>query len=327
MGDFPSSLVFSFFISNMSAANINNISALTFLNNHKAVTSYEQDFYDFCESKIKQTRKNLLKSIQNVITKKEEVKQLRITKRKQDRFFSLVLERLPFLYFDSVEVENYHWSKLAFDLYQEDNIIPEIVRYKIGSSFFISFGSIANQIKREFLLMFAKNYDLLSLNHGLGYYSIYNDVIGNLTKTYRDKSIDIKFHSFSADKIKFMTLTEPRPSSDFKSSLIPSDESQTDWYHKWGFLYQCNEDSLRVIEMKIVNYQMEIVFLNALLNIYVQSGINEPHEKSVAYLMVQKKRNIQETFLPELEKLQQKRLNDLKKVKKGSQAYYDILHY
>lgn len=298
------------------------------LNGGHHYATLEQEFYHLCENKIKHTCGKILHSIHEMKAKKEDKKQIKELHRKQAKFLALGLERLPFLYSLTVETENYHWIKLAYDLYEAGDLIPETVRYQVGPEFFVSFGSIANQIKREFFTLFSNNCEAANIHQLLMAGSKKTDSLTSLTISHRDCAIDTTFEFFTIEEIRKMILQGDRNTADFSQCLYPNDDSQTDWYHKWGWAYETNEDAIRAIDLKLGNFYMELSFLDTLKELNLQDvPVVSKNCLTVSDLIDEKKNLITGTLLPELQELKETKLKCLSKVKRYSQAYYDILHY
>ncbi|WEJ94677.1 hypothetical protein PSN45_002171 [Yamadazyma tenuis] len=98
-------------------------------------------------------------------TKHQQLKTKIEVHKHQEMFVELVLERLPFFYFNFPEEEEYRWIKIAYDLMHQGCLSPEIVRFQFGPHYFISYGSIANQIKQNFFLLYNNNFKTIFCEH------------------------------------------------------------------------------------------------------------------------------------------------------------------
>ncbi|CAH6721417.1 hypothetical protein CLIB1444_06S01706 [[Candida] jaroonii] len=238
------------------------------------------------------------------------------------KFLAAVLTSLPFLYCESREFEDYQWTRIAYDLGNADELLPHLVRYQVGPSFYISFGSITNQLKREFFKLFATNYK--SPKHP----DTADDNFHNSPIIYRDKQINEEFEYFTTDEIKRLIINGDRLHSDFTQSSVPKkDPANSEWYHHWGYVYETNKDALRAIELEIGNYHLEISFLQDLLDLRLGYFNVQSTNTSLSNLIRQKIHKINSVYLPRLQKLRAVKLKGLQSTKPFSSKFYDILHY
>lgn len=262
------------------------------------------DFYNKSNSFI--VNSSLVTKINQLKAEKALKAETKLNHAKKCQFLALGLERLPFLYFDP-KVEDYMWTKIAYDLAFQGNLIPDIVRYQVGPTFFISFGNVANQIKREFYLLLLSNKDVYVSN----------------------KKNDLGVAFYTEEAIRTMILAGDRNWVDFSRHQVEPHKCQTDWYHRWGWVYETNWDSYRAIDMKVSNYMLELSVLEHILKLKVQyaSVPGTGNDSILKHIIIRKMNLIKTKLIPEAEEVKAKQWERLTKVKRGSQKYYDILHY
>lgn len=262
------------------------------------------DLYNKSNSLI--VNSSLVTKINQIKAKKALKAEAKLNHSKKCQFLALGLERLPFLYFDA-NIEDYMWTKIAYDLALQGNLIPDIVRYQVGPTFFISFGNVANQIKREFYLLLLSNKDVYVSN----------------------KKNDLGVAFYTEEAIRTMVLAGDRNWVDFGRQQVEPHKCQTDWYHRWGWVYETNWDSYRAIDMKVSNYMLELSVLEFILKLKVQyATVPGTGTHSILKHIILRKMNLIKTkLIPEAEEVKAKQWERLTKVKRGSQKYYDILHY
>lgn len=255
-----------------------------------------------------------------------KIKHLQVKSNKRHHFLSAkyiatVLTTLPFLYCDK-EFEDYQWKKLAYDLGNADELIPDLVRYQLGPKYFISFGSITNQLKREFFKLFATNYK--SYKHP----DSFSDNYHNSPVTCRKECVNEDFEYFTTEEIKHLIINGDRVVCEFTQSDIPDKDPATkDWYHHWGYVYETNKDSLRAIELEIGNYHLELSFLQDLLELRLGYFYVGSTNISLSQLILQKINHINTVYLPQSQALRDEKLKQLNSTKPFSLKFYHILHY
>lgn len=275
-----------------------------------------------------------IQTLRDGLTKYKERKIVKLLEkddfRKRMEFFKAVLHALPFLYSKSEEMEEYQWVKLSYNLHLKGLLIPELVRYQVGPTFYVSFGSIATQLKREFYLMLLDNemevYNLTNSRKvsimNLRYCrSFLNPVVTDHDKNYK---------YFTPQEMRHIILSGERLESDYGASEIIEDESCLDWYNKWGWVYETEPTCYRAVDMRIGNYRLELEALDRLLELGLQDAML-PNTTlkllTVADLIKYKKSIILESYMPVLKLEQDKLLEKLHNCKKYSERYFKLLNY
>lgn len=281
----------------------------------------------------------VLKTLNNYKQRKIEKKSKEELHLNRSEFIALVLERLPFLYTHSKEVENAQWIKIAYDLKLRDKLIPNTVRYQTGPYYYISFGSISTQIKRQFFLLFLKNdrtgnsqmiYPIkkpATKFNGHGSWDSYCNVPIKIRKNAANEF----FEYLTSEEIKSIILNGDRSHVDFHEDAILKDDSQKDWFHKWGYVYETESDCYRALDIELKNYSLELTVLDNLLKLGV-SFAEVPRTstlgiKTIKDLIEEKKALILEKYIPGAVQKKAIKANQLSKCKDNTAKYNELMCY
>lgn len=279
------------------------------------------------------TYKLLRAMIKRYAQRRLNVRLKRETHEKQAQFMLLVLQKLPFLYNKSQEVEKYHWIKIAYELKKRGQLIPDLIRYQVGPTFFVSFGSIANQIKREFFLMV--------LNNDRSYPPInfrrknFEDSHSLVRIKTRQETLNETYEFFTFEEMRQIILSGDRISSDYdKESLGGKEEDKdilSDWYNSWGWVYETGLECYRALCMEESNYVLELTVLDYLKQMQLSKALLQGTESSknctLNDLILEKETLINEVYLPEVRLKKKSVGEEMKACKKNSQRYYDLMNY
>lgn len=281
----------------------------------------------------------VLNIFENYKRKKLETRLTEELHIKRAEFISLVLKKLPFLYTHSMEVENSHWIQIAYDLKLQNKLIPDIVRYQTGPYYFISFGSISTQIKREFFSLFLSN-DKTGVSQmiyptvrSLTKFSSHDssDSYNNApVKTRKNPASDL-FEYFTSEEIKSIILNGDRSSENFYSAITVQDDSQKDWFHSWGYVYETEPDCCRALDLELSNYSLELAALDNFLKLGV-SFAELPKTDGIGIqtlkdLIEEKQRLITEKYIPIATGKRSIKIDQLSKCKVNSAKYNKLMCY
>ncbi|CUM45915.1 unnamed protein product [Debaryomyces fabryi] len=280
-----------------------------------------------------------LKIIKNYKRTKMEKKSKEELHLNRTEFIALVLERLPFLYTHSKEVENAQWIKIAYDLKMRDKLIPNIVRYQTGPYYFISFGSISTQIKRQFFLLFLKNDKtgnsqmIYPTKKPVTKFSSHEswDSYCNIPIKIRKNAANEFFEYLTSEEIKSIILNGDRSHVDFHEDTILKDDSQKDWFHKWGYVYETESDCYRALDLELKNYSLELTVLDNLLKLGVSySEVPKTSTlgiETIKDLIEEKRALILETYIPGAVQKKAIKADQLSKYKANTAKYNELMCY
>lgn len=257
---------------------------------------------------------------------------------KRAEFIALVLERLPFLYTYSKEIENAQWVKIAYDLNLKGKLLPSIVRYQTGPYYFISFGSISTQIKRHFFTLFLSN-DKTG-NSKMIYPSKRaktkftsnesSDSYCNIPIKMRKHAVNEFFEYMTSEEIKSIIMNGDRTSVDFHKDFVVQDDSQTDWFHKWGYVYETEMECYRALEAELKNYSLELSVLDNFLELgvsFAELPATPTGTGTLKDLIEEKRRLIREKYIPTVLNKKAIRSLQLSKCKPNTTKYNELMSY
>lgn len=252
--------------------------------------------------------------------------------RLQAKFIATVLEKLPFLYCGSADVEEFHWKKLAYELYKDFSLIPDVVRYQLGPNYFISYGTILNQLKREFFILFNDNikngmFSYPGENTSCRFSKTFLDSFESQPLQLREKTLSDDYEYFTPAEIRQQILSGDRNTQDFDTCSYNKEEKcLKEWYHRWGFVYETNRDVLYTLHLEILNYEQELKFLDNLLKLNLEYS-DFPSGLSITQQILKKKDIINTQYLPRLYISKAEKLEAISKVKRKSEAYHRLVDY
>lgn len=287
------------------------------------------------EGAVEKKRFTVVAKLSNFKKKKKERKLSRELHAKKSEFIRLVLERLPFLYSRSPEVENAEWIKIAYDLKIRNKLIPDIIRYQTGPTFFISFGSIASQIKREFFSLYLGNdkrsvSDTAIIDETKRYSSV-EEVIPPKKIKIRKTAVNDLFEFFTSEEIRSIILNGDYNKVNFYKREPLKDVSQSEWFHKWGYVYVTEPDCYRALEFELGTYHMEIAVLESLYGLnFNEADIPNTLDVSVLSLgdqIIRKYVLIKEKLLPEVLERKSLKVQELNKSDPDSERYHQLICY
>lgn len=308
---------------------------------HKEDTTYsiQQAITNVILNAVMSGYEYILKIIKNYKRRRMEKKSKEEQHLNRTEFIALVLERLPFLYTHSKEVENAQWIKIAYDLKMRDKLIPNTVRYQTGPYYFISFGSISTQIKRQFFLSFLKNdrtgnsqmiYPTKKPMTNFGCHESW-DSYCNVPIKMRKNAANEFFEYLTSEEIKSIILNGDRSYADFHDDTILEDDSQKDWFHKWGYVYETESDCYRALDLELKNYSLELTVLDNLLKLGV-SFAELPKTSTLGIetlkdLIEEKRTLILERYIPVAIQKKAIKANQLSKCEANTAKYNELMCY
>ncbi|CCE79651.1 Piso0_001733 [Millerozyma farinosa CBS 7064] len=288
------------------------------------------------EGVVEKKRFAVVAKLSDFKKKKKERKLSRELHAKKSEFIRLVLERLPFLYSRSTEVENAEWIKIAYDLKIRNKLIPDIIRYQTGPTFFISFGSIASQIKREFFSLYLGNdkrsvSDTAIIDETKRYSSADTEIISPKNIKIRKTAVNDSFEFFTSEEIRSIILSGDHNTVNFYKREPLKDASQSEWFHKWGYVYVTEPDCYRALELELGTYHMEIAVLESLYGLnFNEADIPNTLDVSVSSLgdqLIRKYVLIREKLLPEVLERKSLKVQELNKSEPDSERYHQLICY
>lgn len=287
------------------------------------------------EGALEKKRFSVIAKVSDFKKKKKERKLSRELHAKKSEFIRLVLERLPFLYSRSPDVENAEWIKIAYDLKIQNKLIPDIIRYQTGPTFFISFGSIASHIKREFFSLYLGNDKRCVPDTGIidemKRYSSVDKIIPHKSIKIRKTAVNDLFEFFTNEEIRSIILGGDYSKVNFYKREPSKDISQSEWFHQWGYVYVTEPDCYRALEFELGTYHMEIAVLECLYGLnFNEADIPNTLDVSVLSLadqIIRKYVLIKEKLLPEVLERKSLKVQELNKSDPDSERYHQLICY
>lgn len=273
--------------------------------------------------------------ISRLYLKKKKTQEMKMIHVKRSALIYSVLNKLPFLYVRSREVEESYWMLIAYELMKNNLINPETVRYQTGRSYYVSFGSIATQIKRDFYSLLLSN--TKSIESGLSIFNaidttstVHCEGIGNANLKLRSQAADKDYEYFTPEEIRMIVLNGERCTANFLDNEKVKGFSSEEWYHGWGYVYQTNSDCYLALLVDIGNLHLEMEVLNMLQSLglkFAELSCTGTGDSSLHEMVECKKTLIQNEYLPEALAKKRKLEHELGKYKSSSETFGRLFSY